>query len=102
MIRRPPRSTLFPYTTLFRSAVVHVGPMIGKTGLDLGISELHEGPLEQNGGRGVRGEPCDTFGGLLPPLAGSGRAQGLTPVTPIFRMASSCCKKKKHINSVHS
>src|SRR3712207_7262095 len=24
MIRRPPRSTLFPYTTLFRSCVVHV------------------------------------------------------------------------------
>src|SRR3712207_8526339 len=27
MIRRPPRSTLFPYTTLFRSGVdVHEGP----------------------------------------------------------------------------
>src|SRR5256885_12397303 len=26
MIRRPPRSTLFPYTTLFRSHVVHVRP----------------------------------------------------------------------------
>src|SRR3712207_7948788 len=25
MIRRPPRSTLFPYTTLFRSAAVVVG-----------------------------------------------------------------------------
>src|SRR3712207_7502343 len=25
MIRRPPRSTLFPYTTLFRSAVVAFG-----------------------------------------------------------------------------
>src|SRR3712207_9107034 len=25
MIRRPPRSTLFPYTTLFRSLVVNVG-----------------------------------------------------------------------------
>src|SRR2546429_2643494 len=25
MIRRPPRSTLFPYTTLFRSSVVLVG-----------------------------------------------------------------------------
>src|SRR3712207_7825345 len=25
MIRRPPRSTLFPYTTLFRSAVVALG-----------------------------------------------------------------------------
>src|SRR3712207_8332141 len=24
MIRRPPRSTLFPYTTLFRSRVVHL------------------------------------------------------------------------------
>src|SRR3712207_6964956 len=24
MIRRPPRSTLFPYTTLFRSAEVHI------------------------------------------------------------------------------
>src|SRR2546422_8333983 len=26
MIRRPPRSTLFPYTTLFRSVVVLAGP----------------------------------------------------------------------------
>src|SRR4029077_21295825 len=25
MIRRPPRSTLFPYTTLFRSAISHAG-----------------------------------------------------------------------------
>src|SRR2546425_7653191 len=25
MIRRPPRSTLFPYTTLFRSVAEHVG-----------------------------------------------------------------------------
>src|SRR2546430_17610109 len=29
MIRRPPRSTLFPYTTLFRSAITP--PMIGCT-----------------------------------------------------------------------
>src|SRR2546430_11530441 len=28
MIRRPPRSTLFPYTTLFRSLATH-GPHIG-------------------------------------------------------------------------
>src|SRR2546430_13240573 len=26
MIRRPPRSTLFPYTTLFRSEAEHIGP----------------------------------------------------------------------------
>src|SRR3712207_8202467 len=35
MIRRPPRSTLFPYTTLFRSGVVqgHLGHA-GPTGVD--------------------------------------------------------------------
>src|SRR2546422_10102833 len=35
MIRRPPRSTLFPYTTLFRSrseaSVMHVSPGLGTT-----------------------------------------------------------------------
>src|SRR5438876_7683681 len=29
MIRRPPRSTLFPYTTLFRSRLVEVLPLDG-------------------------------------------------------------------------
>ena len=34
MIRRPPRSTLFPYTTLFRSTYLHLGvtvdwPLLG-------------------------------------------------------------------------
>src|SRR5437870_13512940 len=29
MIRRPPRSTLFPYTTLFRSAVERIGDVRG-------------------------------------------------------------------------
>src|SRR5260370_29491805 len=28
MIRRPPRSTLFPYTTLFRSVQLNVGPLL--------------------------------------------------------------------------
>src|SRR2546421_5947746 len=33
MIRRPPRSTLFPYTTLFRSICQECGaPMVIKTG----------------------------------------------------------------------
>src|SRR3712207_8981295 len=30
MIRRPPRSTLFPYTTLFRSRRVHVLTLAGR------------------------------------------------------------------------
>src|SRR2546422_1160603 len=32
MIRRPPRSTLFPYTTLFRSAVPHRLPQARAVG----------------------------------------------------------------------
>src|SRR3712207_7603066 len=32
MIRRPPRSTLFPYTTLFRSPPGHVGEHVGIVG----------------------------------------------------------------------
>src|SRR3712207_7402023 len=34
MIRRPPRSTLFPYTTLFRSGRVRVRPVGGERGRD--------------------------------------------------------------------
>src|SRR3712207_9518628 len=36
MIRRPPRSTLFPYTTLFRSNIVNL--IDGLDGLAAGIS----------------------------------------------------------------
>src|SRR5258708_17161487 len=32
MIRRPPRSTLFPYTTLFRSTFCWYGPVLGGPG----------------------------------------------------------------------
>src|SRR3712207_8031279 len=38
MIRRPPRSTLFPYTTLFRSVVVMTVAPGGEIG-----EEVHEG-----------------------------------------------------------
>src|SRR5256885_12251544 len=44
MIRRPPRSTLFPYTTLFRSADVGAAlrddrPLVG---LEVGVGEAGE------------------------------------------------------------
>src|SRR5256885_11605072 len=35
MIRRPPRSTLFPYTTLFRSWPIKSARAAGETGKDL-------------------------------------------------------------------
>src|SRR5256885_12916054 len=51
MIRRPPRSTLFPYTTLFRSGrhVDHAGArgQVRKgRGVDVGRSEEHTSELQ--------------------------------------------------------
>src|SRR5260370_17077490 len=44
MIRRPPRSTLFPYTTLFRSRLPR--PCIGRRpGADLRVVERHRGEV---------------------------------------------------------
>src|SRR5436309_10693101 len=36
MLPRPPRSTLFPYTTLFRSAPRRRGCLTGRRGVELG------------------------------------------------------------------
>src|SRR2546422_6453515 len=41
MIRRPPRSTLFPYTTLFRS-VVPIPEDMQQAGADAGVLRLPE------------------------------------------------------------
>src|SRR5260370_41788888 len=41
MIRRPPRSTLFPYTTLFRSVAVRIFDGIGELGRVARIVEAH-------------------------------------------------------------
>src|SRR5439155_4349886 len=49
MIRRPPRSTLFPYTTLFRSqewqegALARIGPRVGQ--------HLHSKPADRKSTR---------------------------------------------------
>src|SRR3712207_8429760 len=43
MIRRPPRSTLFPYTTLFRSIVP--APACELTGQPTKQQKIHERPL---------------------------------------------------------
>src|SRR2546428_8408638 len=55
MIRRPPRSTLFPYTTLFRSVIEELAPLLrDRRGVaeELLVHDLHE--------RGVMG-PEDEF-----------------------------------------
>src|SRR5258707_5697862 len=44
MIRRPPRSTLFPYTTLFRSPRARAQPVADDQVVE------YAGPVEQRGG----------------------------------------------------
>src|SRR5574341_1551840 len=75
MIRRPPRSTLFPYTTLFRSGHAgDEGPPLSMTGESRGCSRaaapvcgFSRGTTERSvslswGGREV-GAPCEWRGG---------------------------------------
>src|SRR2546422_7235533 len=101
MIRRPPRSTLFPYTTLFRSLRTpwHAA--------GAGRAEAHtlEGRRDQlgNGIHGAHaGNQCvvqsqysisnSTFsGGGFPPI---GRTHICTPLTATHPMSSSSFKKK--------
>src|SRR5258708_26783135 len=49
MIRRPPRSTLFPYTTLFRSCRQYVAAELLQSAP--GEGSVHGGPIRQ---------PCDS------------------------------------------
>src|SRR2546430_10453966 len=90
MIRRPPRSTLFPYTTLFRSLLAnHPGGGVPRG--------------RATGGRfgGVRARPRDLGatplggGGPSGRLCGReiGRAPLCTPVTGKYRNPSSALKK---------
>src|SRR3712207_8145410 len=65
MIRRPPRSTLFPYTTLFRSGMVRT--VLGDVEpAALGVTLTHEHLLitfdrwrKERGGASVMREPSD-------------------------------------------
>src|SRR3712207_9078601 len=88
MIRRPPRSTLFPYTTLFRSD----RPELGRDPLDRARLDLerHAGPpaevLQHLGDVRVLVPGADRAGELVLQDRKSTR---LNPVTPISRMPSS-------------
>src|SRR2546427_4044689 len=89
MIRRPPRSTLFPYTTLFRSKGRHC---------------LHCGSRRKNGHRQRVGAPL-SFGGssaFRPRRARSPRARDrkstrLNSSHSQISYAVFCLKKKKKI-----
>src|SRR2546422_3338199 len=61
MIRRPPRSTLFPYTTLFRSAEAAVFGRRGRVGgIGLGFVDDARDPFHVDGDIGAHGDRKST------------------------------------------
>src|SRR3712207_6861034 len=54
MIRRPPRSTLFPYTTLFRSHVPSAPAALRPRGAEPALRRLPDAPARAGGGCGPR------------------------------------------------
>src|SRR3712207_6986147 len=100
MIRRPPRSTLFPYTTLFRSA----GAVI--PGEPLGDHRVQVGLLDHAGVRGGGGDEaighrkprCDQLAEVGPLAAEEDRkSTRLNSSHANISYAVFCLKKKKKI-----
>src|SRR3712207_8162101 len=98
MIRRPPRSTLFPYTTLFRSALVAAAVLVGDepsvdaedADLDAADRRQHAVPLAHLVGRahGVVGGRCHR---------GDRKSTRLNSSHPNISYAVFCLKKKTSI-----
>src|SRR3712207_8588395 len=95
MIRRPPRSTLFPYTTLFRSQLVGVGLPVGQVH-GLGVVALGhaavvvvpvERPLERELGDELARRPVGEGGDRKSTRLNSSHAN--------ISYAVFCLKKKK-------
>src|SRR5690348_17468747 len=96
MIRRPPRSTLFPYTTLFRSGLKHVARALEPT---LALVKEHDHDRQD----GIQGE-AET-GRASPALQGSAagartesgdrKSTRLNSSHPSISYAVFCLKKKK-------
>src|SRR2546429_6991476 len=90
MIRRPPRSTLFPYTTLFRSVDQVPVPERGRV-----ADGALDGPRQQGGRRP----------GML--VAGDRKSTRLNSSHGYISYAVFCLKKKKkkrirHLDTAHN
>src|SRR3712207_8254685 len=88
MIRRPPRSTLFPYTTLFRSRIL--GRLLGFEDLVLVFAPL------------VNGKDGTVEGSLPVPFAADGVEQHGDLVTALRAERQIEDRKSTRLNSSHA
>src|SRR5258708_18626808 len=97
MIRRPPRSTLFPYTTLFRSA----GPPIALMGLARHQASSLES-IHRGGDRpaGERDAPPDLIDGLWPLVKKRSEEHTSELQSPDHLVCRLLLEKKKQHRSV--
>src|SRR3712207_8955374 len=97
MIRRPPRSTLFPYTTLFRSRCAPGSP--ARPDPLSAADSVQVAPYEREGRRGV--ETVGLVGRLARRIAGDGdrdqdrKSTRLNSSHANISYAVFCLKKKK-------
>src|SRR3989442_5911095 len=96
MIRRPPRSTLFPYTTLFRSPLVLPGPGLGAGRANDPFAEGNDEPRSLG-----EGDEVDRFGhsavGPGPADEGDRKSTRLNSSHVRISYAVFCLKKKKYM-----
>src|SRR3712207_6854317 len=85
MIRRPPRSTLFPYTTLFRSRLEHEGALTARVYQFVPIAEY-----ERLRAAGVE----KRFGGDRLRIGGDRKSTRLNSSHANISYAVFCLKKK--------
>src|SRR3989441_9328615 len=99
MIRRPPRSTLFPYTTLFRShgRIINLSSVLGRFGVPgyaaycaakHGIIGLTKALALEVASRGI------TVNAICPTWVDTDMArQGITETAAILRVSADECRR---------
>src|SRR3712207_8469366 len=98
MIRRPPRSTLFPYTTLFRSHVPR-NRMRGKVCAEITRPLVRGEPTDGNGLQGVqeqrRSKECSLSASRVHAAVRDRKSTRLNSSHANISYAVFCLKKKK-------
>src|SRR5258708_9848541 len=93
MIRRPPRSTLFPYTTLFRSVIDHAAGLAHQGALyGIGPQHLDLGAHADQGLDALLHPQCQRLG------VADRKSTRLNSSHQIISYAVFCLKKKKKNN----
>src|SRR2546425_9630826 len=102
MIRRPPRSTLFPYTTLFRSIVGSPAFAPRVVGGTLGLPQSQKTLLQWMGGMIMTGNEGHSFDATGKPV----KPRSEEHTSELQSLAYLVCrlllekKKKKNVNKI--